>query len=176
MSWNVVRLLRMGESDRSIAGCLGHTRRSIARYRAWAQGQGLLKKKQATMAAAALRAMGIAVKRLPTAALGGADDVNAAHMAGGVAAAAGADTIGYTPTARSVGHCSLGRERHTPNYAQTPVPHFPCCSDGSRYADSGRGSACSGFACSCPSAAVGSDEFIESSPSLLCGGSPVDYR
>ena len=38
----LVRLLRMGESDRSIAGCLGHTRRSIARYRAWAQEQGLL--------------------------------------------------------------------------------------------------------------------------------------
>lgn len=39
----LVRLLRMGESDRSIAGCLGHTRRSIARYRAWAAGQGLLR-------------------------------------------------------------------------------------------------------------------------------------
>ena len=38
----LVRLLRMGESDRSIAGSLGHTRRSIARYRAWAQEQGLL--------------------------------------------------------------------------------------------------------------------------------------
>ncbi|HEV7216167.1 MAG TPA: hypothetical protein VGP33_13715, partial [Chloroflexota bacterium] len=44
----LVRLLRMGEtaalraSARAIAGCLGHTRRSIARYRAWAQGQGLL--------------------------------------------------------------------------------------------------------------------------------------
>lgn len=39
----LVRLLRLGESDRSIAGCLGHTRRSIARYRAWAQEQGLLR-------------------------------------------------------------------------------------------------------------------------------------
>ena len=28
------------------------------------------------------RALGIAVKRLPVAALGGADDINAAHMAG----------------------------------------------------------------------------------------------
>ena len=34
----------MGESDRAIAGCLGHTRRSIARYGAWAQEQGLLQK------------------------------------------------------------------------------------------------------------------------------------
>jgi len=42
----LVRLLRMGESDRSIAGCLGHTRRSIARYRAWAQEQGLLHEEQ----------------------------------------------------------------------------------------------------------------------------------
>ncbi|MGH7860849.1 MAG: IS21 family transposase [Candidatus Dormibacteraceae bacterium] len=40
----VVRLLRMGESDRAIAACLGHTRRSIARYRAWVQEQGLLQK------------------------------------------------------------------------------------------------------------------------------------
>ncbi|HEY8745597.1 MAG TPA: IS21 family transposase [Chloroflexota bacterium] len=39
----LVRLLRMGESDRAIAACLGHTRRSIGRYRAWAQEQGLLR-------------------------------------------------------------------------------------------------------------------------------------
>jgi transposase len=49
----LVRLLRMGESDRSIAGCLGHTRRSIARYRAWAQEQGLLQKEQKEALAAA---------------------------------------------------------------------------------------------------------------------------
>jgi transposase len=47
----LVRLLRMGESDRAIAGCLGHTRRSIARYRAWAQEQGLLQKEEAPTAA-----------------------------------------------------------------------------------------------------------------------------
>jgi transposase len=38
----VLRLLRMGESDRSVAACLGHTRRTVAKYRAWAQGHGLL--------------------------------------------------------------------------------------------------------------------------------------
>jgi transposase len=38
----VLRLLRMGESDRSVAACLGHTRRTVAKYRAWAQEQGLL--------------------------------------------------------------------------------------------------------------------------------------
>jgi hypothetical protein len=32
--------------------------------------------------AGALRALGIAVKRLPVAAFGGKDDLNAAHMAG----------------------------------------------------------------------------------------------
>jgi transposase len=47
----LVRLLRMGESDRSIAACLGHTRRSIARYRVWAQEQGLLQKEEAPVAA-----------------------------------------------------------------------------------------------------------------------------
>ncbi len=47
----VVRLLRMGESDRAIAACLGHTRRSIARYRAWAQEQGLLHMEAPTAAA-----------------------------------------------------------------------------------------------------------------------------
>ncbi|HEY8745209.1 MAG TPA: IS21 family transposase, partial [Chloroflexota bacterium] len=46
-----VRLLRMGESDRAIAACLGHTRRSIARYRAWAQEQGLLRQEAPTAAA-----------------------------------------------------------------------------------------------------------------------------
>jgi transposase len=38
----LLRLLRMGESDRSIAVCLGHTRRSVARYRVWAEEQGVL--------------------------------------------------------------------------------------------------------------------------------------
>ena len=38
----VLRLLRMGESDRAVAACLGHTRRSVAKYRVWAQEQGLL--------------------------------------------------------------------------------------------------------------------------------------
>jgi len=47
----LVRLLRMGESDRAIAACLGHTRRSIARYRAWAQEQGLLRQEAPTAAA-----------------------------------------------------------------------------------------------------------------------------
>jgi transposase len=50
-----VRLLRMGESDRAIAACLGHTRRSIARYRAWAQEQGLLKQEEAPAGAAVHR-------------------------------------------------------------------------------------------------------------------------
>ena len=51
----LVRLLRMGESDRAIAACLGHTRRSIARYRVWAQEQGLLQKEEAPTAAAVHR-------------------------------------------------------------------------------------------------------------------------
>lgn len=38
----VLRLLRMGESDRSAAACLGHTRRTVAKYRAWAAEHGLL--------------------------------------------------------------------------------------------------------------------------------------
>jgi transposase len=38
----ILRLLRMGESDRAVAACLGHTRRSIARYRTWAREQGFL--------------------------------------------------------------------------------------------------------------------------------------
>ena len=49
----LVRLLRMGESDRAIAGCLGHTRRSIARYRAWAVEQGLLHEAHEAMPSAA---------------------------------------------------------------------------------------------------------------------------
>lgn len=38
----VLRLLRTGESERTIARLLRHNRRTIARYRAWAQEQGLL--------------------------------------------------------------------------------------------------------------------------------------
>jgi len=38
----VLRRLRMGESDRSVAACLGHTRRTVAKYRAWAEEQGVL--------------------------------------------------------------------------------------------------------------------------------------
>lgn len=48
----LVRLLRMGESDRAIAACLGHTRRSVARYRAWAEEQGLLHERAALPSAA----------------------------------------------------------------------------------------------------------------------------
>lgn len=38
----LIRLLRAGESDRRIAELLGHNRRTITRYRAWATEQGLL--------------------------------------------------------------------------------------------------------------------------------------
>ena len=38
----IIRLLRAGESDRSIARLLGHNRRTIVRYRSWAAEQGLL--------------------------------------------------------------------------------------------------------------------------------------
>jgi len=38
----LIRLLRAGESTRSITRLLGHNRRTIARYRAWAETQGLL--------------------------------------------------------------------------------------------------------------------------------------
>lgn len=38
----IIRLLRAGESDRTIARLLGHNRRTIVRYRAWATEQGLL--------------------------------------------------------------------------------------------------------------------------------------
>lgn len=37
-----VRLLRSGESDRTIARVLGHNRRTVIRYRAWATEQGIL--------------------------------------------------------------------------------------------------------------------------------------
>jgi len=40
----LLRLLRMGESDRAVAACLGHTRRSVAKYRVWAAEHGLLTK------------------------------------------------------------------------------------------------------------------------------------
>src|SRR5438045_4917757 len=39
----MVRLLRAGESDRAIMKVLGHNRRTVAKYRAWAEGQGLLR-------------------------------------------------------------------------------------------------------------------------------------
>src|SRR5438128_10289013 len=38
----VVRLLRAGESDYTISAVVGHNRRTVARYRQWAQEQGLL--------------------------------------------------------------------------------------------------------------------------------------
>lgn len=38
----LVRLLRGGESDRTIARVLGHNRRTVIRYRAWATEQGIL--------------------------------------------------------------------------------------------------------------------------------------
>ncbi|HZS92271.1 MAG TPA: hypothetical protein VFE42_32895 [Chloroflexota bacterium] len=38
----VVRLLRAGESDSTISALVGHNRRTVARYRRWAQEQGLL--------------------------------------------------------------------------------------------------------------------------------------
>ena len=38
----LVRLLRVGESDRTLTHLLGHNRRTIAKYRQWAQEQGLL--------------------------------------------------------------------------------------------------------------------------------------
>src|SRR5690349_5364708 len=38
----MVRLLRAGESDRAIMKALRHNRRTVAKYRAWAEGQGLL--------------------------------------------------------------------------------------------------------------------------------------
>jgi transposase len=38
----MVRLLRAGESDSTISALVGHNRRTVARYRRWAQGQGLL--------------------------------------------------------------------------------------------------------------------------------------
>ena len=38
----LVRLLRAGESDRTLTRVLRHNRRTIARYRVWAQEQGLL--------------------------------------------------------------------------------------------------------------------------------------
>ncbi len=38
----LLRLLRQGESERTITRVLHHNRRTIARYRAWAQEQGLL--------------------------------------------------------------------------------------------------------------------------------------
>jgi len=38
----LVRLLRAGESDRTITHLLGHNRRTIAKYRVWAREQGVL--------------------------------------------------------------------------------------------------------------------------------------
>src|SRR2546429_6302558 len=38
----VVRVLRAGASDRTLTHLLGHNRRTIAKYRAWAEQQGLL--------------------------------------------------------------------------------------------------------------------------------------
>ena len=38
----IIRLLRAGESDRTIARVLGHNRRTVVRYREWAAAQGLL--------------------------------------------------------------------------------------------------------------------------------------
>src|SRR5438093_934597 len=38
----VVRLLRCGESDRQIVDLLGLNRRTVAKYRSWAQEQGVL--------------------------------------------------------------------------------------------------------------------------------------
>jgi transposase len=38
----VVRVLRAGASDRALTHLLGHNRRTIAKYRAWAEQQGLL--------------------------------------------------------------------------------------------------------------------------------------
>jgi len=61
----LVRLLRMGESDRAIAACLGHTRRSIARYRIWAQEQGLLQKEEAPTAAAVHRLLAQTLPLIP---------------------------------------------------------------------------------------------------------------
>lgn len=38
----VIRLVRSGASDHTIREVLGHNRRTIAKYRAWASAQGLL--------------------------------------------------------------------------------------------------------------------------------------
>src|SRR2546423_15160118 len=38
----VVRVLRAGASDRALTHLVGHNRRTIAKYRAWAEQQGLL--------------------------------------------------------------------------------------------------------------------------------------
>lgn len=42
----VVRLLRAGESDCTISAVVGHNRRTVARYRQWAQEQGLLNRER----------------------------------------------------------------------------------------------------------------------------------
>jgi transposase len=41
-SSEIIRLLRAGESDRTIARVLGHNRRTVVRYREWAREHGLL--------------------------------------------------------------------------------------------------------------------------------------
>ena len=38
----ILRLVRAGESDRTIAQVLGHNRRSVTKYRRWAEAEGLL--------------------------------------------------------------------------------------------------------------------------------------
>jgi transposase len=50
----LVRLLRAGESDRTLTRVLRHNRRTIARYRVWAQEQGLLVESSELPSAAAL--------------------------------------------------------------------------------------------------------------------------
>ncbi len=47
----LIRLLRAGESDRAIVAVLGLNRRTVARYRTWAQEQGLLAGPMPTSAA-----------------------------------------------------------------------------------------------------------------------------
>jgi transposase len=61
----LVRLLRAGASDRTLTQVLRHNRRTIARYRAWVQEQGLLEVSRELPSAAALHQLRAAT--LPTA-------------------------------------------------------------------------------------------------------------
>lgn len=82
---DVLTLAVSGASAVALVGtALGEQVRAFCRCRGILLAlDGDVAGEKATMAAAsALRTLGIAVKRLPVAALGGKDDINAAHMAG----------------------------------------------------------------------------------------------